>query len=319
MIRFIVKRILNLIPVLFIISILLFGISKMMPGDPVLLMMPQSGYKSAQERQEQYDRYKKMYGFDQPVPIQYANWLGRTLRGDFGESTKYRQPVTEVIKEPLRNSLILNLGATFLSFVLSIYIGIKSAVRPGGFFDRFFQVFSLAGISLPTFFIGITLIYFFALRLGWLPPGGMPRNNTFLEWLQYLLLPMLTLTIASLASTSRYVRTAMLDALSQDYIRTARAKGLSERKVIYQHAFRNALIPVVTVLAWSITSLLGGSAITEQVFAYKGIGQYLIASVTTQDFNLLMALNMMYAILSVAGNLLMDIGYSIADPRVRLE
>ena len=198
-------------------------------------------------------------------------------------------------------------------------IGIKSAVNPGGFFDRFFQVFSLAGISLPTFFFGIFLIYLFALKLGWFSPGGMPRTNSLGEWIATLILPTITLTIGSFASTSRYVRTSMLDALSQDYIRTARAKGLSERSVIYSHAFRNALIPVVTVVAWSITGLLGGSAITEQVFSFEGIGRYLIQSVLSQDYNLLMALNMLYAILSVLGNLLMDIGYSLVDPRVRLE
>lgn len=319
MIRYILKRLLNLIPVLLIISLLLFGMSKMMPGDPVTQMMPQGGFKDASAYQETYERIKKQYGYDKSWPEQYVNWLTRTLKGDLGPSTKYRRPVTEIVGEPLRNSLILNIGATFISFILAVIIGIKSAVKPGSFFDKFFQVFSLAGISLPTFFFGITLIYFFGLRLHWLPPGGMPRNNTLGEWLACLVLPMVTLIIGSLASTSRYVRTAMLDALSQDYIRTARAKGLSEKKVIYQHAFRNALIPVVTIVAWAITGLLGGSAITEQVFSYKGIGRFLIQSVMSQDYNLLMALNMMYALLSVLGNLLMDIGYSLVDPRVRLE
>ena len=148
----------------------------------------------------------------------------------------------------------------------------------------------------------------------------MPRNiHDIGEWTLHLILPTLTLLFGSLASTSRYVRNSMLDALGQDYIRTARAKGLSERKVIYSHAFRNALIPVVTIVAWSITGLLGGAAITETVFSYNGIGRFLIASVVARDYNVVMALNMMYAILSVLGNLLMDIGYSLVDPRVRLE
>lgn len=319
MIRYILKRLLNLIPVLLIISILLFGISKLMPGDPVLQMMPQGGYKDAAAKEEMYEKIKKQYGFDKSVPEQYISWLSRTLKGDLGQSTKYRRPVTQIIGEPLRNSLILNLGSTFISFILAVIIGIKSAVRPNSFFDKFFQVFSLAGISLPTFFFGITLIYIFALKLRWLPPGGMPRSGSVGEWIATLVLPTVTLTLVSLASTSRYVRTAMLDALSQDYIRTARAKGLNERAVIYRHAFRNALIPVVTIVAWAITGLLGGSAITEQVFAYKGIGRFLIQSVLSQDYNLLMALNMMYALISVLGNLLMDIGYSLVDPRVRLD
>lgn len=319
MIKYIFKRLINLIPVLLIISILLFGISKLMPGDPVLLLMPQEGYKSEQQKQETYNRLKKQYGYDKSIPVQYVNWLGRTLSGNLGESTQYRRPVAEVLKNPLRNTLLLNIGTTVIAFILSVIIGIKSAVRRGGFYDKFWQVFSLIGISLPTFFFGIFLIYTFGLRLRWFPPGGMPKVNTPMQWVKHLVLPTVTLTIGSLASTSRYVRNSMLDALSQDYIRTARAKGLSERSVIYSHAFRNALIPVVTVVAWSFTGLLGGSAITEKVFAFEGIGQYLITSVTQQDYNVLMALNMMYAILSVTGNLLMDIGYSLVDPRVTLE
>lgn len=319
MVKYIIKRLINLIPVLLIISILLFGISKMMPGDPVLQMMPQQGFKNAAERQRVYDQIEEKYGFDKSIPEQYVRWMGRTLTGDLGESTRFRKPVTDVIGAPLKNTLILNLGVTLISFVLSVIIGIKSAVNPGGFFDRFFQVFSLMGISLPTFFVGIILIYIFALRLSLVPPGMMPKTGSLGEWISILILPTATLTIGSLASTSRYVRTAMLDALSQDYIRTARAKGLSEKTVIYSHAFRNALIPVVTVVAWAITGLLGGSAITEQVFAYDGIGRYLIQSVLAQDYNLLMTLNMMFAVLSVTGNLLMDIGYSLVDPRVRLE
>lgn len=319
MVKYILKRLLNLIPVLIIISILLFGISKLMPGDPVLLLMPQEGNFSTEQRQEMYDQIEEKYGYDESIPVQYINWVGRVLTGDLGESTTYRRPVTQVIQTPLKNTLILNIGVTIISFILSVIIGIKSAVNPGGGFDKFFQVFSLIGISLPTFFFGIILIYIFALKLGWFPPGGMPRSEGLIPWLKILVLPTATLTIGSLASTSRYVRTAMIDALSQDYIRTARSKGLSEKTVVYSHAFRNALIPVITVVTWNIVGLLSGSAITEQVFSYEGIGQYLIESVTKQDYNLLMALNMLYALLSVLGNLLMDIGYSLVDPRVRLE
>lgn len=290
-----------------------------MPGDPVLLLMPQEGNFSTEQRQEMYDQIEEKYGYDESIPVQYINWVGRVLTGDLGESTTYRRPVTQVIQTPLKNTLILNIGVTIISFILSVIIGIKSAVNPGGGFDKFFQVFSLIGISLPTFFFGIILIYIFALKLGWFPPGGMPRSEGLIPWLKILVLPTATLTIGSLASTSRYVRTAMIDALSQDYIRTARSKGLSEKTVVYSHAFRNALIPVITVVTWNIVGLLSGSAITEQVFSYEGIGQYLIESVTKQDYNLLMALNMLYALLSVLGNLLMDIGYSLVDPRVRLE
>lgn len=318
-IKYILKRLLHLIPVLIIISILLFGLSKLMPGDPVAMMMPQSGFTNERQKQEMYDAIEKKYGFDKPVHIQYVRWVQRIFQGDLGESTVHMRPVKDLIAEPLRNTLILNLGVTIIAFIISLLIGINAAVRRGGIFDRVSQVISIIGISLPTFFFGLTLIFLFALSWGILPPGGMPRNNTFGEWVQHLILPSLTLLLGQLASTSRYVRNAMLESLSQDYIRTARAKGLSERKVIYSHAFRNALIPVVTIVAWSITGLLGGAAITEQVFSYDGIGRFLISSVIARDYNVVMALNMMYAVLSVFGNLLMDIGYSLVDPRVRLE
>lgn len=318
--KYVMRRLLNLIPVLIIISMLLFGLSKLMPGDPVLMMMPQTGFKTAKAKQEMYETIQKKYGFDKSIPEQYVNWVVRTVKGDLGESTKYRRPVTQLLGEPLVNTLILNIGVTILSFLISLRIGIKSAVGRGSFYDKFWQVVSLVGISLPTFFFALILIYFFSFQLGWLPPGQMPRNiHDIGEWTLHLILPTLTLLFGSLASTSRYVRNSMLDALGQDYIRTARAKGLSERKVIYSHAFRNALIPVVTIVAWSITGLLGGAAITETVFSYNGIGRFLIASVIARDYNVVMALNMMYAVLSVLGNLLMDIGYSLVDPRVRLE
>lgn len=289
-----------------------------MPGNPVDLLMPES-IQNEQQREELRKVLEERYDLDGPIHKRYISWVGRIFRGELGESTKFQRDVTEVLGAPLRNTLILNIGSTIISFVLSVIIGIKSAVKRGSFYDKFWQVFSLAGISLPTFFSGMILIFIFAIHLGWLPPGMMPIRNDIGTWIKHLILPTITLTIGSLASTSRYVRNAMLDALSQDYIRTARSKGLSEKKVIYSHAFRNALIPVVTVVAWNIMSLFGGAAITETLFAYNGIGKYFIDSILARDYNVIMALNMMYALITVFGNLLMDIGYSLVDPRVRLE
>ena len=241
------------------------------------------------------------------------------MKGDYGESTQAKRPVKEYLSEPLKNTILLNIGSTLVSFVLSVLIGIRSAVHKGGPFDKFFQVFTLVGISLPTFFIGLFLIFLFAFRLGWFPANGMPRNNTFGEWVKYLILPTLTLTFGSMASISRYVRNSMLDSLNEDYIRTARAKGLKEKTVIYSHAFRNALIPVVTAMTWAILSMFSGSAITETIFAYRGIGNILIKSVLAQDYNVILALTMFYAILTLLGNLIMDIAYALVDPRVKLE
>lgn len=296
----------------------MFTLNEAMPGNPVDLLMPQNITNETQ-RQELRKVLEERYNLNGPIHERYVGWVGRILSGEFGESTKFQRPVTDVVGQPLRNTLILNIGSTLIAFTLSVIIGIKSAVRRGSFYDKFWQVFSLAGISLPTFFSGMMLIFFFAIKLEWLPAGMMPIQNDLITWIKHLILPTITLTIGSLASTSRYVRNAMLDALSQDYIRTARAKGLSETKVIYSHAFRNALIPVVTVVAWNIMSLFSGAAITETLFAYNGIGKYFIDSILARDYNVIMTLNMMYALITVFGNLLMDIGYSLADPRVRLE
>lgn len=326
MLKYIIKRLIALIPVVFVVSVVLFSMLHMMPGDPVQMMMPEGGaIKDQAAYQQLYEETKVRYGFDKSLPEQYVRWVGKTLSGDLGYSSSAKRPVVEHVATPLKNTLALNLFSTTVSFFLSIYIGIISAVKKNSFTDRFWQVFSLVGISIPTFFIALSLIYIFALKLHWLPSNGMPLMMNdgslayYLEFLKYLILPMLTLTVGSLASTSRYVRNAMAEALSQDYIRTARSKGVSERVVIYSHAFRNALIPVVTVVAWSIVGMFGGAAITETIFAYNGIGSMLIDSVFARDFNLVLALNMFYAVLSLTANLLMDLGYALVDPRVRLD
>lgn len=318
MLKYIIKRLINLIPVLIVISMILFLLNEAMPGDPIDMLMPQN-IDNEQQRQELRRVLEEKYDLNGTLPERYVGWLSRIAEGEFGESTRFQRPVKDILGEPLKNTLILNIGSTIIAFTLSVIIGIKSAVRRGGFYDKFWQVFSLAGISLPTFFTGMMLIYTLALRNKIFPPGMMPINNDFGTWVKHLVLPTITISIGSLASTSRYVRNAMLNALSQDYIRTARAKGLSERKVIYSHAFRNALIPVVTIVAWNIMGLFSGAAITETLFAYDGIGKYFIDSILARDYNIIMTLNMMYALITVFGNLLMDIGYSIVDPRVRLE
>lgn len=319
MLRYIIKRILNLIPVALIISIMLFAFSKAMPGDPIQAMIPTTGRMTKAQKEEMYKNLSARYGYDKPLPEQYVRWLGRTLKGDFGESTRVRRPVKEYLSEPLKNTIYLNIGSTIISFVLSVLIGIRSATRKGGVFDKTSQTLTLVGLSIPTFFIGLIMIFFFAFRLNWFPANGMPKGNTFGEWVKYLTLPTLTLTVGSLASLSRYVRNSMLDALDQDYIRTARSKGLKEKTVVYSHAFRNALIPVVTALTWAVLGMFSGSAITERIFSYRGIGNELISAVMAQDYNVILALSMFYAILTLLGNLLMDIAYALADPRVKLE
>ena len=323
MIKFLSRRIVSLIPVVFIISLMLFGMFKIMPGDPVLLMLPPD-LNSESQRQQFYDMYSERLGLNKSLPEQYIAWMGNLARGDFGTSSTYNKPVRDVIAQPLQNSIFLNVFSIIIAFVISIPVGIKSAVKRHSFFDSFWQVFSLVGLSIPTFFIGLGLIFAIAIKLRLLPARGMPfmpNDGTmayYTQWLRYLILPVTTLTIGSLAGTIRYVRNAMIEIIGKDYIRTARSKGLNEKVIIYSHAFRNALIPVVTLVSGSLVALFGGSAITESIFAWNGIGSVLISALNNRDYMVVLTMNMFYAVLSLTANLIMDIGYAVVDPRVKL-
>jgi peptide/nickel transport system permease protein len=262
---------------------------------------------------------------DKPFPVQYLRWLISTITGDLGWSSLYNRPVLRVIGEPLQNTVVLNIFVTIIQVLIVLPIGILMAVKKGSFFDKFWQVFSLVGYSMPSFFIGLSLIFVLALRLKWLPPSGMPLSiygkdlSYYLSWFKYMTLPALTLVIISIAGSIRYVRNAMIDALNQDYIRTARSKGLSEKVVIYSHAFRNALIPVSTIIISTVFSIFGGSPITETIFAWHGIGRVLVQALNHRDFMLVIALNLLTAMVAVSANIIADITYGIVDPRIKLE
>ena len=324
MFKYLIRRITSLIPVVIVISILLFGLVKLMPADPARGMV-NPNIKDPVQYELAYQAAREKLGLDKSIPEQYVRWVGSVLSGDLGQSIRYNKPVTDVIGIPLKNTIFINVISLIISFVVSIYVGIRSAVKRGGLFDRIWQFISLVGMSMPTLLISILLIYFFAIKLGWFPISGMPTvvDDGSLSYYavlsKYAVLPVVTLTVGSFAGTIRYVRSAMIDVLNSDFIRTARAKGLSSKVVIYSHAFRNALIPVVTLFAGSLAGLFGGAAITEQIFSWNGIGRVLIESVNGRDFMLLLALNMFYAILSLTGNIIMDLGYALVDPRVKLD
>jgi peptide/nickel transport system permease protein len=323
MIKFLLRRLIALVPVAIFISILLFTIFKMMPGDPINYMIPPGSIQDPEIYAMLVALAREKLGLDQPVVLQYFYWVRNMLLGDFGYSSLFQLPVSQVLAEPLFNSIIINVFSITIAFLISIPVGIISAVRKDSIHDRGWQVFSIVGLSMPSFFVGLTLIFVFALTLGWFPAGGMPFENPgstefYLSYFRYMVLPIVTLTIGALAGTIRYVRGSMIDALSKDYIRTARSKGLAEKVVIYSHAFRNALIPVVTILAFSIVGLFGGSAITERIFVWNGIGSVLINALTVRDYNLVLIMNMFYAVLALLANIIMDIGYAIVDPRVKV-
>lgn len=330
MAKYLFKRFLSLIPVAIVISIVLFTIVKMVPGDPILIaygeeLGSEEFSRFPEKREEFIQEKRKEMGLDKDMATQYFSWIGRTLRGELGYSTMKRQNVGEVIKEPLKISIIINILSLILAFSISIIVGIKSAVKRYSVYDSGWQVVSLVFTSMPTFFIGMGLIFLFPVALGWLEFGGMPSLRgdepffqTFFAYVRHLILPVLTLTVGSLAGTIRYVRNAMIDVLGKDYIRTARSKGLKEKVVIYSHAFRNALIPVVTIVAGSLVSVFGGSAITENVFAINGIGKLLVDALNQRDFGIVLSLNLFYAILGLLANVIMDVSYALVDPRVKL-
>lgn len=327
MLSYILKRLLNLIPVLLIITIILFAMLEIMPGDPVNAYLGLGSNATV----EQQNQIREMLGLDQPVHIRYVKWLGRTLTGDFGTSYKYRKPVADVIGTYIWNSFYLNLVAMIFAFIIAIPVGIKSATKKYGLFDNFWTVFSLAGVSMPSFFFALILIFFIAIpSQGWLPLNGM-RTTIFLakgydsfgqevlDVMKHMILPVAVLTIMDLASLTRYVRNSVIEVINQDYIRTARSKGLTEKVVIYKHAFRNALLPIVTLLGMYIPALFGGSILLETVFIWPGIGNVLYTSIGDRDYSMLMAGNTFYAILMIAGNLLSDVCYALVDPRIRVK
>ncbi|MCL2124670.1 MAG: ABC transporter permease [Oscillospiraceae bacterium] len=323
MFRYIVKRILILIPVIICISIILFAIGKAMPGDPVRAMLPPTLKPDLYEIA--YANTYERLGLDKSLPEQYFRWIYNIiLKGDLGWSTMNNRPVADAVQIPLRNTIMLNIFVNILYLAIALPVGIKMATKRGSLFDNAFQVGSLITWSVPTFFLALVLVFFFSVKLGWLPMGGMPDTymlgafDSFVQWVRFLILPVITLTIVSLAGALRYIRNAMIDALSQDYIRTARSKGLGEKVVIYSHALRNAMIPISTIIVSTLFSLFTGAALTESVFAYNGIGRLLLRAVYQRDTMLIVTMNLFFALISIISVLVSDVIYGLADPRIKL-
>lgn len=325
--RYLVKRLVYIVFVFFIISILMFFIYKSMPGDPVTMMLGDAkNNMRPDDYLELYNRTRQQLGLDKPLVLQYFIWIGNMLTGNFGYSTQYKQQVVQVIGTPMLNTLMLNAASMVVVFAVSIPLGIATAVRKNGVFDKFVQVITIVGYSLPSFIIALLLIFAFAVKIPIFPISGI-RSPGFsgtgvefvLDTLWHMALPVIVMSISGIGSITRYVRAEMIDVLRMDYIKTARAKGLKEKTVIYVHAFRNALIPIVTIATAWVVSLFGGSIVIESVFLWNGLGKMLIDSLMQRDFALVLTLQMFYVILSLAGNVIMDVAYTIVDPRVRLE
>jgi peptide/nickel transport system permease protein len=319
---YLLKRLLILIPLLWGITLITFVVIHLAPGEPVEMQTAMNPKITAETRQ----RLRQYYGLDQPLHRQYASWLGRMVRLDFGRSfAPDNRPVMEKIRERLPITISLNLSALAIIFALAIPIGIRAAVHRNSLFDRGTTLFVFLGFAMPGFWLALLLMYLFGVTLGWLPISGIhsfgAEHLPFIPWLLdmgwHLILPLVVATFGGLAGLSRYMRSSMLEVVRQDYITTARAKGLPESRVIYRHALKNALLPVITLLGFSVPGLIGGSVIVETIFAIPGMGQLFYMGVMGRDYPLVMGVLTLSAILTLAGNLLADVGYALADPRIR--
>ena len=314
MIEFLARRVLVLIPVLFFMSVIVFGVLRLIPGDPVDVMMG-ADQVDAQTRQA----LRHELGLDLSLPHQYLRWVGRVVRGDLGRSVRNRESVVALIADKLPKTLLLTAASSLVALVVALPLGILAAVRRNTGADYAAMVFALLGVSVPNFFLGILLVLAFAVGLGWLPSQGYASVVMQpVQALQYLLLPALTLGLAMAGVVTRMVRSSVLEAIGQDYVRTARAKGLSERGVVWKHALKNALIPTVTVVGLQFGTLLGGAVVVEQVFSWPGIGWLVVQSIFARDYPVVQGVTLVVGVLFVVINTTVDVMYSVLDPRVRV-
>ncbi len=319
MLGYIVKRLMSAVPLLFGLLTLTFFIIHLAPGDPTAFYI-QSGVDPSYAA-----HLRESMGLNDPLPLQYVKWLKSMLVGEMGVSFSKHAPVTTILAETIPNTLLLTSVALLFNFIVGIAIGVVTALKRGAATDHAVNLASLFVYSMPEFWLGIMLILGVSEQLGWLPASGMHAPLAeYLSWPEYLfdvikhmILPVTVLGVASAAATGRYMRGSLLEVINQDYIRTARAKGLSEFLVIGKHAMRNALIPIITLLGLSIPFLLGGAVIVESVFAWPGMGKLTIDAIFMRDYPLIIATTLVSGVMVIFGNLLADILYAIVDPRIR--
>jgi len=316
--NFLIRRALYAIPTLIGISIITFAIARLSPGDPIRLFT--FGIKDF--TQEDYLRLLHVYGLDKPIPLQYVDWVSNAVRLNFGESLIYHREAGSMILERLPNTLQLAVTALILQLAIGVPLGVIAALKRGTWADGAIRVFGVAGHAVPAFWLGQILIILFAINLRWLPSQGMltvgKDQMDLLDRTKHILLPAFVLALVGIANYSRILRTETLDVLGQDFIRTAHAKGLRERVVVYVHALRNSLIPVVTALGGILATLVGGALVIEQVFSWPGIGQFTFQAAIAKDYPIVQAGVMIASTLLVISYLLRDITYAIVDPRIKV-
>ncbi len=323
MIKYIFRRIIGIIPLLLGITIITFTVIHLAPGKPTDLET-QFNPKVSMEARE---RIAHLYGLDKPLHIQYIDWLRRLICFDFGTSFVDSRPVIKKIAERIPITLGINLASMILILLIGVSIGVTSAVKEGSFYDRFMTVFVFIGFAIPTFWLSLILMDLVGVRWGLLPVSGIKSLEfekfgffeKVIDITRHLILPVFVSAFGGLAGISRYMRSNMVGVLKQDYIRTARAKGLKEKDVIYKHALKNALLPVVTILGLSVPGLIGGSVIFESIFSIPGMGRLFYESVMARDYPVIMGVLVIGAVLTLIGNLLADVSYRAVDPRIKYE
>lgn len=314
MIRLLLDRALQALLVLLVMSFVVYGLMGLMPGDPVDLMLTSNPHLTSAD----VAHLRELYGVNQPILARYGRWLAAAATGDFGYSRIYARPVLLVLLPALRNTALL-LGSSFvLSFTAALLLGVSAARRAGGRLDRLVNLLAFAGISVPSFWLALLLILFFSVGLGWLPASGVAVEGGLREGVRYLVLPVATLTLLSLGPHLRYVRASMIETLRLDFICTARAKGLGERRVVWIHGLRNALIPIITVAALEFGSLFSGALVTETMFGIPGMGRLIYDSIMGNDYNLALVALLFATALTLLMNFVADLLYAWADPRVSL-
>jgi peptide/nickel transport system permease protein len=310
----VIRRLIGAVPLLLGVAVLSYVFMQLAPGSPDDLYA-----RNTRMSEAQLAAIRHNMGLDQPVHVQFLRWLGNLLQGDLGMSTSQYRPVWEVIWEVFPNTAYLILTGLSISLVVSLVFGVLAAVRPFGIFDSVTSFISYFGLAMPVFWFGLMLQILFAVKLGWLPSANMhsPQGSGIWDLTKHLMLPAFTIAIGSIASWSRYVRSSTIEAMGLDYVRTARAKGLREKTVLWRHVMRNALVPFVTVVSIDIPLYLTGAVLTETVFSWPGMGRLFYDALTKRDYPILMGILILGAVLIVIGNLIADILYGLLDPRIK--